>query len=90
VPVAVEVARALDTPVDLVFVRKIGVPFQPELAAAGIVDGGDAEIVVNEDVMKSAGIFDMAKGHPRHTVTVYHTADSSQRAVRDDATGIPS
>lgn len=56
VPVAVEVARALDAAVDLVFVRKIGVPFQPELAAAAVVDGGDAEIVVNEDVRTIAGL----------------------------------
>ena len=34
VPVAVEVAKALDAPLDLVLVRKIGVPFQPELAAS--------------------------------------------------------
>jgi len=36
VPVALEVARALGAPLDLVFVRKIGAPFQPELAVAAI------------------------------------------------------
>ena len=34
VPVAAEVARALNGPLDLILVRKIGVPWQPELAAA--------------------------------------------------------
>mgnify|MGYP006275731353 FL=1 len=51
VPVAYEVARALGAPLDLVLVRKIGVPFQPELAAAAIVDGDAPQMVVNEDVL---------------------------------------
>ena len=45
VPVAVEVGRQLHAPVDLVLVRKIGVPFQPELAAGAVVDGGEPETV---------------------------------------------
>lgn len=56
VPVAAEVARVLGAPLDLVLVRKIGVPYQPELAAAAVVDGGDAELVTNEDVVKLSGI----------------------------------
>jgi putative phosphoribosyl transferase len=56
VPVAVEVARALKAPLDLVLVRKIGVPEQPELAAAAVVDGGDPEIVINDDVVELAGV----------------------------------
>ena len=56
VPVAVEIAKALKAPLDLVLVRKIGVPFEPELAAAAVVDGGEPEIVVNEDVMSVAGL----------------------------------
>jgi putative phosphoribosyl transferase len=56
VPVAVEVAKALKAPLDLVLVRKIGVPFQRELAAAAVVDGGDPEIVTNEDVVRLGGI----------------------------------
>jgi putative phosphoribosyl transferase len=43
VPVAAEVARALNAPLDLVMVRKIGVPWQPELAAAAVIDGKDAQ-----------------------------------------------
>ncbi|HEY7238864.1 MAG TPA: phosphoribosyltransferase, partial [Burkholderiales bacterium] len=56
VPVAVEIAKALQAPLDLVLVRKIGVPFQPELAAAAVVDGGEPEIVINEDVISLAGV----------------------------------
>ena len=58
VPVGAESAETLQAPLDLVLVRKIGVPYQPELAAAAVVDGGDAEIVVNDEVMRLAGITD--------------------------------
>ena len=56
VPVAVEVGRHLHAPVDLVLVRKIGVPFHRELAAGAVVDGGDREIVYNDDVMAMTGL----------------------------------
>jgi predicted phosphoribosyltransferase len=56
VPVAAEVAGALGAPLDLILVRKIGVPFQPELAMGAVVDGGAPIIVRNEDVVQSAGI----------------------------------
>jgi predicted phosphoribosyltransferase len=56
VPVAAEVAGALGAPVDLILVRKIGVPFQPELAMGAVVDGDAPLIVRNEDVIRHAGI----------------------------------
>jgi putative phosphoribosyl transferase len=56
VPVAVEIAKVLNAPLDLVLVRKIGVPVQPELAAAAVVDGGEPEIVINEEVVSLAGL----------------------------------
>ncbi len=56
VPVAAEVAAALNAPLDLILVRKIGVPFQPELAMGAVVDGGAPIIVRNEDVIRHAGI----------------------------------
>ncbi|MBI2719716.1 MAG: phosphoribosyltransferase [Rhizobiales bacterium] len=56
VPVALEVARALKAPLDLILVRKIGVPWQPELAAAAIVDGERRELVFNEEVMALTGV----------------------------------
>ena len=56
VAVAVEIAQALKAPLDIVLVRKIGVPWQPELAAAAVVDGGEPEIVTNDEVVELAGV----------------------------------
>jgi putative phosphoribosyl transferase len=58
VPVAAEIATALEAPLDLVLVRKIGVPFQPELAMGAVVDGKEPVTVRNEDVIALAGISD--------------------------------
>jgi putative phosphoribosyl transferase len=54
--VAAEVAAALAAPLDLILVRKVGVPFQPELAMGAVVDGGVSIVVRNEDVIQHAGI----------------------------------
>jgi predicted phosphoribosyltransferase len=56
VPVAAEIATALGAPLDLVLVRKIGVPYQPELAAGAVVDGGSPVVVRNEDIIRLAGV----------------------------------
>lgn len=56
VPVAFEVARALRAPLDLLLVRKIGVPYQPELALAAVMDGAMPLIVVDEPVQRATGI----------------------------------
>ena len=56
VPVAAEIASALKAPLDIVLVRKIGVPFQRELAVAAVVDGAQPEVVVNEDVTQLASV----------------------------------
>ena len=58
VPVAAEVASALDAPLDLILVRKIGVPMQPELAMGAVVDSGSPLIVRNEDIIELAGVSD--------------------------------
>jgi putative phosphoribosyl transferase len=47
VPVAAEVVAALNAPLDLILVRKIGVPFQPELAMDAMVDGGNCRLANN-------------------------------------------
>jgi putative phosphoribosyl transferase len=56
VPVAAEVAAVLGAPVDLVLVRKIGLPSQPELAMGAIVDGDPPVVVRNEDIIQLAGV----------------------------------
>lgn len=58
VPIAAEVAKTLNAPLDLVLVRKIGVPWQPELALAAVVDGPRPELVINEDVRAAANVTD--------------------------------
>jgi putative phosphoribosyl transferase len=60
VSVAAEVAAALDAPLDVILVRKIGVPFQPELAMGAVVDGDDPLVVRNEAVIRHAGIGEAA------------------------------
>jgi putative phosphoribosyl transferase len=50
VPVAHEVARALDAPLDVFLVRKLGVPAHPELAMGAIASGGVR--VLNDDVIR--------------------------------------
>lgn len=56
VPVGAEIASALSAPLDIVLVRKIGLPRQPELALGAVVDGEHPEVVINEDVLQSARI----------------------------------
>ncbi|WP_374383762.1 phosphoribosyltransferase [Dongia sp.] len=47
-PVGFEVAKMLKCPLDIVLVRKIRAPFQPELALGAVVDGRPPEIVLND------------------------------------------
>ncbi len=49
VPVAFEIAQALDAPLDAIVVRKLGVPYQPELAFGAI--GEDDVLVINDNVV---------------------------------------
>lgn len=54
VPVAFEVARALNAPLDVFLVRKLGVPGHPELAMGAIASGGVR--VLSEDLISELGI----------------------------------
>jgi putative phosphoribosyl transferase len=56
VSVAAEVAAALDAPLDLLLVRKIGLPSQPELAMGAVTDGEEPTIIRNRDVIELSGI----------------------------------
>ncbi|MFI4974941.1 MAG: erythromycin esterase family protein [Caulobacterales bacterium] len=55
VALAVEIAKVLKAPVDLVLVRKIGAPGSSELALAAVVDGDEAQTVVNQAVERLTG-----------------------------------
>ena len=54
VPVAVEVARALDAPLDVLTVRKLGAPQNPELAVGAVAEDGTA--VLNADLARRVGM----------------------------------
>jgi putative phosphoribosyl transferase len=76
VPVAAEVARALAAPLDVIVVRKLGVPYQPELGMGAIGEGGVR--VINEEVRRLAGVSDEELG----TVEVREDAELARRAQR--------
>jgi predicted phosphoribosyltransferase len=54
VPVAAEIAEALDLPLDVFVVRKLGVPGQEELAMGAVASGGGR--VVNEEIVRLARV----------------------------------
>ncbi len=55
VPVGLEVARALGAPLDILMVRKIGAPSQPEVALGAVVDGSPPLVWLNEQIVAAAG-----------------------------------
>lgn len=73
VPVGYEVARALGAPLDVLTVRKLGVPQQPELAMGAIASGG--AMFINQDILKAAGVSDAAL----HAVGVRERAELERR-----------
>jgi len=56
VPVAYEVALALDAPLDIIVVRKLGAPGQPELGIGAVVDGDHPQGVLNEEIMAELAV----------------------------------
>jgi putative phosphoribosyl transferase len=54
VPIAAEVARALDAPLDVVLVRKVGAPRSPEFAIGALAEGG--VLVLSESLVHALGI----------------------------------
>jgi len=55
VPVALKVAERLKAPLDLILVRKLGAPSNPELAAGAVVDGPAHTVVFNPGVLRAVG-----------------------------------
>ena len=56
VPIGAQVARALKAPLDLVLVRKIGTPGQPELALAAVAEGDPPALVIDDEVNRSVTV----------------------------------
>lgn len=54
VPVGFEVARSLGCELDVLVVRKIGVPFHPELAMGAVAEGG--VVIRNEEIVQAVGV----------------------------------
>jgi putative phosphoribosyl transferase len=52
VPVAFEVANALEAPLELLLVRKIGAPGQAELGLGAVVDGAEPQLVLNDEIVR--------------------------------------
>ena len=50
VAVGFEIAQMLDAPLDIVLVRKIGMPWQPELALGAVTDGASPETFIDRDL----------------------------------------
>ena len=56
VPVGAEIAKRLQAPLDVAFVRKLGAPEQPELAIGAVANGDTPEIVLNPKVVDALGL----------------------------------
>ena len=76
VPVAFEVAKALDAPLDILVVRKLGVPFQPELGMGAV--GEDGVRVLNSDVLRQARVTEAQLAE----VEARERAEVEERATR--------
>ena len=80
VPVAAAVAKALNVPLDVLVVRKLGVPGYPELAMGAIASGGVR--ILNRDVVESIGIPDRVIDAV--TAAEERELERRERAYRDD------
>lgn len=58
VPVGEVIAHDLGVPLDVILVRKVGAPMQPELAVAAVTDGEKMRLTVNEDIKEELGLSD--------------------------------
>lgn len=86
VPVGFEVARVLGCPLDVLVVRKVGVPFQPELAMGAVAE--DGVVIRNDNVISLAGIDDEAFG----AVVAEETQELERRVAsyREGAPAVPA
>jgi putative phosphoribosyl transferase len=81
VPVASEIARSLGLPLDVLVVRKLGLPWQPELAMGAIASGG--ALVLNEDVLRhTAGGEDVVEPVRRRELAELERRERAFRGTR--------
>jgi putative phosphoribosyl transferase len=85
VPVAAEIAAAIGAPLDVIVVRKLGVPFQPELGMGAIGEAGTR--VISADVVEHAGVteHELAAVEARERVEL----DRRARRFRADRPPLP-
>jgi putative phosphoribosyl transferase len=76
VPVALQVATALHAPLDVIVVRKLGVPYEPELGMGAI--GEDGVRVVNSAIIRTFGVTDAQLA----TVEAHEREELARRARR--------
>lgn len=83
VPVGYEIAKALGLPLDIIGVRKIGAPHQPELAVGAIVEGQPPEVMIDESLCQALGLSrgDLAPTFDRERMEL-HRRDEMYRAGR--------
>ena len=89
VPVALEVARALGAPLDVIVVRKLGVPFQPELGMGAV--GEDGVRVINREVVRAVPVSadELAAVQAREQAQVQARAARYRVRLPAPATGRP-
>jgi putative phosphoribosyl transferase len=76
VPVAAEVATALGAPLDVIVVRKLGVPFQPELGMGAV--GEDGVLVIDPEIVDAAGVSEVELA----AIEERERAEVARRALR--------
>ena len=76
VPVAAVVAQALGAPLDVLVVRKIGVPWQPELALGAV--GESCAVVLNDSVVAASGV-----GHEEVDALIREASQAVEQIVAE-------
>jgi len=85
VPVAFEIAAGLNAEMDVLIVRKLGAPDQPELAIGAVIDGGRPEILLNERLVARLGVSeDYLKGEVDDQLREIERRKEKYRGARPD------
>jgi putative phosphoribosyl transferase len=89
-PVAHEVAAILGAPLDVMLVRKVGVPGQPELAAGAVADGSHPTTVFNHRVLDELGLSEVdLQGVIADALSELHRRDATYRGGGGGRPAIP-